>query len=56
MILSNRLTVFSFEGRIVDTSYNAALKLWQTTSLVLNMIEFILIYKRIVRGIILASG
>lgn len=24
MILSKRLTLFSFEGRIVDTSYNAA--------------------------------
>jgi hypothetical protein len=51
MILSKRLTLFSFEGRIVDASYNAAaLKLWQTTSLILNMIEFILIYKRVGRG------
>lgn len=50
MISSKRLTLFSFEGRIVDASYNAALKFWQTTSLILNMIEFILIYKRVGRG------
>jgi hypothetical protein len=51
MILSKRLTLFSFEGIIVDASYNAAaLKLWQTTSLILNMIEFILIYKRVGMG------
>ena len=51
MILSKRPTLFSFEARIVDASYYAvALKLWQTTSLILNTIEFILIYKRIGRG------
>jgi hypothetical protein len=56
MILSKRLTLFSFEGRIVDASYNAVLKLWQTTSLILDMIKFILNYKRVGRGLIIASS
>jgi hypothetical protein len=56
MILSKRLTLFSFEGRIVDASYNAVLKLWQTTSLILDMIEFILNYKRVCRGLFIASS
>jgi hypothetical protein len=56
MILSKRLTLFSFEGRIVDASYNAVLKLWQTTSLIFDMVELILIYMRVGKSLILASS